>query len=356
MTARISAARRTPLQALRAAAAPLAKTALLRTGGYAAIRRLFPSGSLAILRYHAICGPEGYRYADPAICISPDSFEQHVAYLTREYTVLRLEDAARRIAARQPLPRNAVVITFDDGYADNLVAARTLHKYGATATFYITAGCLAGGQPFWPAELRHLLNSITAPRVAVHSGPVSLELDVTDAVARAAAVKRLTKTFKSHPITVREELRQQLRELAQASEMHRVMLTWDEVREMRALGMTIGSHTMTHPNLPSAGVSAATQEITDSKARLERELDEAVTMFSYPNGGAERYCTPELQRVVAEAGFTAAVTSRNAFAGATSNVYSLERIEVEERLEDLVFALELERFILQPAPRQGEMP
>ena len=350
------APRRTPLQTLRAAAAPLAKTALLRTGGYAAIRRLFPSGRLAILRYHAICGPEGYSYADPAICITPDCFERHVAYLAREYRVLRMEDAAGRIAAGEPLPRNAVVITFDDGYADNLAAARILHKYGATATFYITAGCLAGGEPFWPAELRHLLNGVPAPRIELRSGSVALELDLADASARAGALRRLTKTFKSHPIPVREELRRQLRTLAASSEMPRVMLTWDEVREMRALGMTIGSHTMTHPNLPSAGLSAAAQEIADSKARLERELGEPVTMFSYPNGGAERYCTPELQRLVAEAGFAAAVTSRNAFAGATSNLFGLERIEVEERLEDLVFALELERFILQPAPRRGEMP
>ncbi len=72
--------------------------------------------------------------------------------------MLRLEDAVRALAdggaAAAPTPW---CITFDDGYADNLPAARTLAKYGATATFYITAGCLAGGQPFWPAELRHLV-------------------------------------------------------------------------------------------------------------------------------------------------------------------------------------------------------
>jgi hypothetical protein len=72
-------------------------------------------------------------------------------------------------------------------------------------------------------------------------------------------------------------------------------------------------------------------------------------MFSYPNGGAERYYTPELQRVVAESGFTGAASSRNAFAGAASDVYALERIEVEERLEDLVFALEVERFAFRPS-------
>jgi len=338
----------TPLQALRGRLAPYAKTALLRAGGYAAIRRLLPSRRLAILRYHAICGEEGQAYADPGICISPESFEQHVAYLAREYTVLPLDTAVAALSNRRPLPHNAVVITFDDGYADNLAAARTLHRYGATATFYITAGCLAGGQPFWPVELRHLVRAIAAPAATLRAGAVVLEVELGSPAARAAAVKRLTKVFKSHPIPVREALRHQLRDCARAGEMPRIMLTWDEVREMRALGMTIGSHTMTHPNLPSAGIAAAAQEIVDSKARIERELSERITMFSYPNGGAEQYYNAELQRLVAENGYAAAATSRNAFVDETSDLYALERIEVEERLEDLVFALEVERFAFKP--------
>ena len=60
---------------LRARTAPLAKTALLRLGGYGVMRRVLPSRQVAILRYHAICGAEGHGYADPSICISPQAFE-----------------------------------------------------------------------------------------------------------------------------------------------------------------------------------------------------------------------------------------------------------------------------------------
>ncbi len=137
--------------------------------------------------------------------------------------------------------------------------------------------------------------------------------------------------------------------------MPRVMLTWDEVREMHALGMTMGSHTMTHPNLPNAGLEAARRELTLSKATIEREINAPVTMFSYPNGGAEKYMTPEVAQVVRETGFDAATTSRNAFASATSDLYALERIQVSERLEDLAFALEVERFAFKPSPRPGEV-
>jgi peptidoglycan/xylan/chitin deacetylase (PgdA/CDA1 family) len=252
------------------------------------------------------------------------------------------------------LPPNAVAITFDDGYADNLAAARILAKHGATATFYITAGCLADGQPFWPAEIRHLVGAIREPRLHLEAEGVALDLPLASDAERHAAVKALTKAFKSNLIPVREALREALRTAAGHSPMPRVMLTWDEVREMHALGMTIGSHTMTHPNLPSAGPVAARAELTASRHRLEQEVNAPVTMFSYPNGGADRYLTPDVQTAVREAGYLAATTSRNAFATVTSDRYALERIEVEERLEDLVFALELERFAFKPHARPGE--
>ncbi|NOT28705.1 MAG: polysaccharide deacetylase family protein [Acidobacteria bacterium] len=339
---------------MRAAAAPAAKRAFMHMGGFAAVRRVLPSHQLAILRYHAVCGPEGHRYADPSICVTPLAFERHIAYLTRAYTVLRLEDAVRSLANGERLPANAVAITFDDGYADNLGAARTLARYGASATFYITAGCMAGGQPFWPVELRALVRAVSEHRVRLAVDSVHVDLNLDSDAGRTAAVRLLTRTFKSHPIPVREALREQLRRLAPATSPDRVMLTWDEIREMHALGMTIGSHTMTHPNLPSAGLVAAREELVASRDHLERQINAPVTMFSYPNGGAERYLTRDVQLAVRDAGYLAATTSRNAFAGAHSDLYGLERIQVRERLEELIFALEVERFAFRPQPRVGE--
>ena len=338
-------------RSVRSGIAPAAKSLLLKSGALSALRAVRPSDGLAILRYHAICGPEGYGYASPGICISPAAFEQHVRYMAANYNVVSLLDAVRSMRVRKPLPPNAVSITFDDGYADNLEAARTLARHGLTATFYITAGCLAGGQPFWPSELRYVVAAIPNDRVQLEAPGVRLELDLSTAAGRADAVGRLTKTFKRNPIPVREALRAQLRTHVSRLEMPRVMLTWDEVREMHRLGMTIGSHTMTHPNLPSAGITAAREEMVTARARLEAEIGAPVTMFSYPNGGADRYMTPDVQQAALEAGYEAATTSRNAFAGRTSDLFALERIEVEESLEELVFALEVERFAFKPQER-----
>lgn len=339
---------------LRRDAAPAARRWLFHAGAYSAIRTLRPNRGLAILRYHAICGSEGYAYAEPGICVSPGAFEEQVAYLTSRYRVLPLAEAVQFLREGKSLPANAVAITFDDGYADNLTAARVLRRHGATATFYITAGCLAGDAPFWPSELRQLVWRIPY-EIRLTSAGREVAIPCAGEADRRRAVRELSRLFKASTIPVREALRDELRGLAGGGETVSPMLSWDDLREMHHLGMTIGAHTMTHPNLPNAGPADAWQEIAGSKARLEAELGAPVTMFSYPNGGAERYMTPDVARMVREAGFAAATTSRNGFAGPGSDVFALERVQVSERIEDLVFALEVERFAFKPKPRPGEV-
>jgi peptidoglycan/xylan/chitin deacetylase (PgdA/CDA1 family) len=339
---------RTGVRRVRQSAAPVSKTIAYRGGVFWVLRKLRPSRNVAILRYHAICGPEGYPYADPHLCVMPSNFEQHVAYLAENYEVLPLPEIAARMRDGRPLPANTVALTFDDGYADNLAAARTLHRYGATGTFYLTARCMNGLEPFWPSEIRYLVAAVPDGTLAFDVPGTRIELPCSTPAERAAALTRITQLLKAHLIPVREKLREQLRAQAGHVEMPRIMLTWDEIGEMNKLGMTLGAHTLTHANLPSAGLTDATAEITGSKQMLERHIGREVTMFSYPNGGAESYFTPELEKVVARAGYQAATTSRNGFAAPGSNLFALKRVQVAERVEDLVFALEVERFMLAP--------
>lgn len=338
---------------LRRACAPAAKTVLYRAGATTILRRVRRDRAFAILRYHAVCGPEGHAYAEPGICLSPSAFERHVAYLTSEYRVLPLPEVVDTLRKGGSLPRNAAVITFDDGYADNLAAARVLHRYGATATFYITAGCVSGEAPFWPAEVRELVRRIAEREIRLTAGGVDVVMRSGGAGGPAATIRALSRLFKAHPIRVREALRQQLRDLAGGPAVASPMLTWSELAEMVRLDMTIGAHTITHPNLPNADPADCWIEIAGSRARLETALGIPVTMFSYPNGGAERYMTRGVARMVRGAGFLSATTSRNGFAGPGSDLFALERVQTTERVEDLAFALEVERFAFRPRAREA---
>jgi peptidoglycan/xylan/chitin deacetylase (PgdA/CDA1 family) len=201
--------------------------------------------------------------------------------------------------------------------------------------------------------MRGLLPRISVPAFEIDVDGRRIPVPYSTPAERRAAVHLVSRVIKSHSRPTRDRTLEQLRRLAGDPHLGSPMLTWAELGDMARLGMTIGGHTLTHANLPSAGLIDATDEITACKRRLERELGLEVTQFSYPNGGAERYYTPEIKKAVMEAGYAAASTSENGFTRTGSDLFALERVQVAEALSDLVFALEIERFAFAPAARRA---
>jgi peptidoglycan/xylan/chitin deacetylase (PgdA/CDA1 family) len=97
-----------------------------------------------ILMYHYISTPPAdadiYRVD---LSVPPDLFRQHLAFLAAEnFTTITLDDLGAALRTGSPLPPKPVILTFDDGYADNYAAAfPLLREFGFTGTFFVmTAG------------------------------------------------------------------------------------------------------------------------------------------------------------------------------------------------------------------------
>src|SRR5215471_8104408 len=129
---------------VRWAAATLyrAPFAQLRTALEGCVRR---AAAFPILTYHRV-NDEG----DPFFPSMPSSvFAQHMAYLSRSYRVLTVEELVERMQ-RKSVPRNAIAITFDDGYRDNLThAAPILARHGLAATIFLTTGFIGNAEVPW---------------------------------------------------------------------------------------------------------------------------------------------------------------------------------------------------------------
>ena len=85
----------------------------------------------------------------------------------------------------------------------------------------------------------------------------------------------------------------------------RNLLTLDQIREMQKHGFEFGSHSLTHPWLPSLSDLELRREVSDSKHRLEDALGAEVTSFAYPCGGVDR----RVRSAVADAGYQLAFTT-----------------------------------------------
>ena len=324
------------------------KRVLFRLGLYAVIRKLFPRQAVAVLRYHAVC-PPGVTYASKTISVTPEGFRKQVRYLASRYPILPLDEVVERLQKGETVPSNAIAITFDDGYQDNYLAFQILQEYGATATFFITTNCIDDQEVFWVSEVRHLIMKTAHANFNIEVRATSYRFELTSPLQREAAVSAVTQLIKSCTIVEREAVRMELRnaldDIDPKFDGTPLMLSSEQIRNMLSGGMSIGGHTLTHANLPSAGLQDATYELIECRHELERQFALTTTAMAYPNGGATEYVTDEVQRLAQEAGYSSAWTSKHGYVTPATDLYHGPRIEVTESLAALIHLMEGDRLI-----------
>ncbi len=318
---------------------------LVRLGAARFLRRVLRGRRAAVLRYHAVVDPRTVDYAVPSICIAPEDFETQVRYIARHYTVTDLDTLHRCLVQGEPFPPDAVVLTFDDGYADNFEAFRILRSHGLTATFYVCTGPLDGTEPLWLPEAVYRFRKTAARRIRIRAGSADLDLPAGDPAETESSLRSFVRLVKTHPREVRDQAMESLRRATRdvedcESRMRRIMLTWDQVREMAGAGMTIGGHTVTHLNLPHADPGDARQEIAGCKRAIEAALGREVRHFSYPNGGGYAYFNDQVVAMVRDAGYATATTSQNGVVRAGSDPFRMERVRITGSLTELVYAID----------------
>ena len=318
-------------------------------GGIASLARRLRGGRGAILRYHSVTDDEAttLAYLDRGLMVTAEAFAEQLRFVRERYTVVTLDDMVDRVHAGRPLPARAVAITFDDGYADNYDHAfRLLREAGLPATFYVTTGALDGGTPLWTAKLRYMVRTTTRTRVDLPA-PLPTSASITDEADRQTLFTTLIMALKRVPGTQRCELVEALGEclgITDFSALDHIMMTWAQLREMSNHGMTIGAHTVSHPNLPNTEVREAEREIVGSRDAIAAALGGPVAHFSYPNGRGASHLNDTVKGLVRRAGFRSAVTSQAGCIQVGADPWSLRRVGVYNRHRDMrSFSLDVER-------------
>ncbi len=315
---------------------------MLRLLGIFRLFRWINRDRLTILTYHSVLPECGELDAGEARnVVDTRMFAWQMRYLARHYCCLRLEEAVELLRTRQPLPRYSVVVTFDDGFRNNLRHAYPiLRRFGVPATIFVTTGHIGrGAQLLWTERVGRLIRGAAIPQnVTVAAGAVPLAVTFRTAAERDEASRAVVKRLKSLSSDERDrvvgELEHELGasngETAQAAGPNAdryTFLTWQEVQKLAQGGMTIGSHTVAHPIMSSLDDDRRVYEVVDSKREIEQRLGVPCTLFSYPNGTADDFDdrdTVNLQN----AGYVAAVTQIAGVNDEHTDLFRLRRVNI----------------------------
>ncbi|HNH52796.1 MAG TPA: polysaccharide deacetylase family protein [Nitrosomonas sp.] len=278
------------------------------------------NGKLSILIFHRVL-PAGS--SSLSFDINASQFTRIVQWLAKWFNVISLDQAVLQLV-QGTLPPRAAAITFDDGYADNLlVATPILKNYGMSATFFIASGYLDGGQ-MWNDTI---IESIRCCRQN-HLDLTAKELgnyDLSCPQKRRKSINQILKAVKYRSSAERVYLADYISGLAKVDLKKDLMMTSEQVVLLRKAGMSIGAHTVTHPILANLSTEEVKLEILSNKRFLESLLQERIGLFAYPNGKPNLDFRFQDVQIVRSLGFDAAVTTAWGVADMQSDLMQLPR-------------------------------
>lgn len=289
---------------------------------------------------------------DPwSLCVTQQHFTEHLEVLQKFSCSLRLDQFAHALRLGK-IPKKSVVITFDDGYADNLYTAKPLlERYNIPATFFLVTGNIEQRREFWWGKLdRLILQPCMLPetlRLVIQGKTYKWDLDSAKEFNKDSIQENSSWRAWEEESSVRHEIYYSLWQLLKPlndNERHNVL---DQLQEwtgakphvrsthspllpeeisLLATGelIEVGAHSVTHASLPSHSLLLQQDEINQSKIYLENLLGNPVISFSYPYG---EY-TAETLALVKKAGFSCACSTEESIVSQNSDCFQLPRLEV----------------------------
>ncbi len=301
-----------------------------------------------MLLYHRVAEP----VCDPLLLsVSPRNLADHLDVVAARGPIVALQEI--------PGAHRGVAITFDDGYADNLLAARGLAARGAPLTVFATSG--APGRPPWWDELARLVLAGRLPdavslglpagerrwTLAADEPPVtgwSIEEPVGESPRRSLYLE-LFRALRPLRSGARNAILGRLAEQLDGGQVEDArFLDTDELRELAGVdGVEVGGHTRTHPVLSTLAPDEQLAEIRDGKLELERAIGRPVTSFAYPFGARADYDATSVAAVRAS-GFERACANEPGRPRARGDRFRIPRFLVRDWDGD-AFSAELDRWL-----------
>jgi peptidoglycan/xylan/chitin deacetylase (PgdA/CDA1 family) len=293
-----------------------------------------------ILVYHRVAELP----SDPELlAVTPANFRLQMEFLKRQFRILRFaEDWSSREGP-------AVAITFDDGYADNVLEALPiLEEAGVPATFFISTGHLGAGHEFWWHQLEAILLRVAdfPARFALKDASHGRIWDTATLAQRRQLYASLNLLMQKLDPARRQDWLRQLRIWAgpaKAEESaHRTMSREELKRLSASRWTTIGAHTVNHAALSALTEEQQRHEIFSSKQELENMTGAQITTFSYPFGRKMDFNRTSV-RLCREAGFIKAAANFPGQVHRWTDPYQLPR-HLVRNWDPETFAAEMKSF------------
>jgi peptidoglycan/xylan/chitin deacetylase (PgdA/CDA1 family) len=336
---RISTAQTCLMKQLRSTVIRAGLEALYFSGAHHLLRSIF-AGVGAIFMLHHVRPRDGREFQpNHHLEVEPSFLRAVLSHLRAcGIEIVSMDEVHRRLSEKD-FERRFAAFTLDDGYRDNRDhALPVLREFDAPCTVYAVSDFAAGTGRLWWVALERAIAS--APAIEVEIGGRMTRMETGTAAQKQAAFDRLhdwLRTLPSEHDVLREVARLCARHGVDESAICRELcMSWDELKVFAGDPLvTIGAHTITHPNLAKQSEDTALNELKTSRARIEAALGRPVWHLAYPYG--DRFAAGPREFALAKAaGFKTAVTTRPGmiFRESAAHLTALQRVSLNGNYQD----------------------
>jgi peptidoglycan/xylan/chitin deacetylase (PgdA/CDA1 family) len=313
--------------------------ALYFSGAHHLLRPLF-AGVGAIFMLHHVRPRDGRQFQpNHHLEIDPAFLRAVLSHLrAHDIDIVAMDEAHRRLVEKN-FARRFACFTLDDGYRDNRDhALPVFRQFDAPCIVYAVSDFADGTGRLWWVALERAVAKASA--IEVEIGGRTTRMEANTAAEKQAAFDWLHDWLRALPSE-----HDVLREVAALCARHGVdesaicrelCMSWDELKVFAGDPLvTIGAHTITHPNLAKQSEQVALNELRTSRARIETALGRGVLHLAYPYG--DRFAAGPREFALAKAaGFKTAVTTRPGmlFPESADHMTALQRVSLNGNYQD----------------------
>ncbi len=293
------------------------------------------AGRGLIFTLHHVRPAETHSYLpNEFLSVTPEFLDEAIATILQSGLIpVRLEELPERLSGSGSPDERYFAFTLDDGYRNNAeYAAPVFRKYGVPYTIFVTSGFSERTHAPWWETAERLIRENDRFTFDFGFGPEALTAETVD--EKMGLFDRFTSFVKTLDEGVAVERINAAALLQGVDPMQLVeQLVMDEA-EIRALSVgddlvSIGAHTVSHPNLKRVSDARLAQEIEWSARSVERYTGKRPTTFAFPYGWKQAVGDREM-RAIETAGFRLGVTTQPGVlcTGARSPLHGLKRVSL----------------------------
>lgn len=285
--------------------------------------RSAPDG-LYIFNFHRIGDAAGTAFDPNVFSCSAPALNRHIAVIRNHFELITPQDLPSLMGGGKR--GRYALLTFDDGYRDNYSEALpVLVDNGVSALFFICTGFIDSREPPWWDKVAFMVRHSAQTEISLNGQRIRIAGQKS-----ATAIRDVLREFKLLSTATEEKLLM-LQELLKPQinmPEDSLFMTWDELAEVKAAGIVIGSHTLRHDKLSHLSRQEQEQELRESKRLLDSRLDQDTVHLAYPVGGLDSF-TRETQQIAGDTGYRYAFTTEQHLnSGASLDPLALGRFSV----------------------------